>query len=91
MENGLGGAAGVEVLPGNYKIQFSYLKSLGFSQSVEGEISFSTEAGKIIISVCSGSESAGCEWPSILSASIPSVLLVQEVNAVQIGTDIACQ
>jgi hypothetical protein len=38
-----------------------------------------------------GSEPAGCEWPSNLSASIPGVLMVQEVNAVQTGTNVACQ
>jgi len=38
-----------------------------------------------------GSEPVGCEWPSSLSASIPGVLLVHEMKAVQLGTGIECQ
>ena len=33
-----------------------------------------------------GSEPKGCEWPTILAASIPRVLLVRELNTVKIGT-----
>ena len=37
-----------------------------------------------------GSEPIGCEWPSNLVASIPSVLMVHEMKAVQVGTNIVC-
>jgi hypothetical protein len=39
----------------------------------------------------SGSEPSGCEWPSVLAKSIPGVLMVQELNSVQPGTDTVCE
>ena len=37
-----------------------------------------------------GLEPIGCEWPSNLAASIPSVLMVHEMKAEQVGTNILC-